>query len=133
MSAPVVNSAGQCKKGFFGFVSSFLLFLSFFFFFFFFFLFSFYFFLFLFIILFFFFFLFLSFYFFFFFVSLVNKLLLIVFVFVLFLFAASMDDVVMHLARIATLTIRSGADTKDSHHIKDDQLEDLIIRQHYFH
>jgi len=44
-----------------------------------------------------------------------------------------MDDVLMHLARIASLTIRSGADTKDSHHIKDDQLEDLIIRQHYFH
>jgi len=45
----------------------------------------------------------------------------------------AIDDVVMHLARIASLPIRSSENHSESNSIKEDQLQDLIIRQHYFH
>eukprot|EP01101_Sappina_pedata_P003533 TRINITY_DN1413_c0_g1_i1.p1 TRINITY_DN1413_c0_g1~~TRINITY_DN1413_c0_g1_i1.p1 ORF type:complete len:364 (-),score=105.01 TRINITY_DN1413_c0_g1_i1:104-1135(-) len=45
----------------------------------------------------------------------------------------AMNDVVMHLSRISKLAIKSDSADTESQHIKDDRLEELIIRQHYFH
>jgi len=43
----------------------------------------------------------------------------------------AMDDVIMHLARIAKQTVNS--DKGESNHIKTDQLEDLVVRKQYLH
>jgi len=44
----------------------------------------------------------------------------------------AMDDVVMHLSRIAKQTIQTGSGV-ESTHLKTDQLEDLVVRKKYFH
>eukprot|EP01103_Thecamoeba_quadrilineata_P000271 TRINITY_DN10225_c0_g1_i1.p1 TRINITY_DN10225_c0_g1~~TRINITY_DN10225_c0_g1_i1.p1 ORF type:complete len:331 (-),score=29.76 TRINITY_DN10225_c0_g1_i1:165-1157(-) len=43
----------------------------------------------------------------------------------------AMDDVIMHLARVCKQTITNGE--AKSHHIKTDQIEELVIRRRYFH